>query len=337
MRYSTHTGGLTSITLCLAIAVAVGPGTAFGQPASTKRDSAVQRTAFVRSGNNGQLPPVRFGRNAARVGDRTEQKLTFEMRLTTSLRQGNQIVEKNQTTMRIDQQRVVTTTEVADGRAMSVMVRYVAATKQMAVIEQPASGNEPSAGSNAMPQTVQPVHGKMYRCKREGGEDGKLHVFDEAGQDPPSDELEIVSQNMEMIGRANPLAEFLAGKTVAIGETLSLPQDAADRLFNLGDRFGEVNRFELTLRKTLMADDVPCAEFVARIDAASNDSSQMRLQVEGPLVVQIATCRAVRTELSGPIALSETRGTYSTVSHLFGTGRMSMRIASEYGTQALTR
>jgi hypothetical protein len=57
----------------------------------------------------------------------------------------------------------------------------------------------------------------------------------------------------------------------------------------------------------------------------------MRLQVEGPLVVQIDTCRAVRTELSGPIALSETRGTYSTISHLFGTGRMNMRITSTYG------
>jgi hypothetical protein len=252
------------------------------------------------------------------------------MRLTTSLRQGNQIVEKNQTTMRTDQHRVVTTTEVADGHVMSVMVRYLTATKQMAAREQTPSANLPSAENNSTPQTVQPVHGKTYHCKREDGGDGKLHVFDEAGQVPPRDELEIVSQNMEMIGRANPLAEFLAGKTVASGETLVLPQDAADRLFNLGDRLGEVNRFELTLRKTLVADDSPCAEFVARIDAASNDSSQMRLQVEGPLVVQIDTCRAVRTELSGPIGLSETRGTYSTISHLFGTGRLNMRIASSY-------
>ena len=36
--------------------------------------------------------------------------------------------------------------------------------------------------------------------------------------------------------------------------------------------------------------------------------------------------------LSGPIGLSETRGSYSTASHLFGTGRMNMRIASVYGT-----
>jgi hypothetical protein len=52
--------------------------------------------------------------------------------------------------------------------------------------------------------------------------------------------------------------------------------------------------------------------------------------MEGPLVVQINTCRAVRAELSGPIALSETRGSYSTTSHLFGTGRMHMRIVSAY-------
>jgi hypothetical protein len=331
MCCKNQTIGLTQIALLFTIAVAAGPVIAFGQQASPGRDPSVQRPSFARAGNIGQQQPIRFGRNAARVGDQIEQKLTLEMRLTTSLRQGNQIVEKNQMTMRCDQHRVVTTTEVADGRAISVMVRYLAATKQMAAGEQPPSGNVPPADSNSMSQSLQPVHGNSYHCKREGGDDGKLHVFDEAGRVPPSDELEIVAQNMETIGRANPLAEFLAGKSVAIGQTLSLPQDAADRLINLEERFGEVNRFELTFRKTLVADGVPCAEFVARIDAASNDSSQMRLQVEGPLVVQIDTCRAVRTELSGPIGLSETRGTYSTISHLFGTGRMNMRIDSIYG------
>jgi hypothetical protein len=233
--------------------------------------------------------------------------------------------------MRTDQHRVVTTTEVQAGRTTSVTVRYLTATKQMAAGEAPLSNNTHSSTGDSTPPTPQPVQGKTYLCRREGGEDGKLLVTVESGNAPPSDEYEIVSQNMEMIGRANPLAEFLAGRVVAVGETLSLPQDAADRLFNLGDRFGEVNRFELTLRRTLTADGAACAEFLAHIDAAKNDSSQMRLEVEGPLVVQVDTCRAVRTELSGPIGLSETRGTYSTASHLFGTGRMNMRIASAYG------
>jgi hypothetical protein len=324
--------GCKRFTWAIALALSASPVVTFAQPARQVRDSAVQPASLVRSGDEREDQTVRFARQTARVGDQVEQQLALEMRLTTSLRQGNQIVEKNQMTMRTDQHRAVTTTEVEAGRATSVVVYYLAATKQMGAAPQPLSGSPPPNAKEPMLQTAQPVNGKSYRCHRESGENGKLLVTDEEGHIPPSDEYEIVSQSMEMIGRTNPLAEFLAGRTVAVGESLSLPQDAADRLFNLGDRFGEVNRFELTLRKTLTADGVPCAEFLARIDAASNDSSQMRLQMEGPLVVQIDTCRAVRTELSGPIALSETRGSYSTASQLFGTGRMNMRITSAYGT-----
>jgi hypothetical protein len=73
-----------------------------------------------------------------------------------------------------------------------------------------------------------------------------------------------------------------------------------------------------------------CAVFLARVEAASSDSSQMRLQVEGPLVLQLDTCRAVRVDLSGPIGMSETRGSYSTAYQMIGTGQLKMRIASTY-------
>ena len=109
-----------------------------------------------------------------------------------------------------------------------------------------------------------------------------------AWQRAATDEYEIVSQSMEMVGRPNPLADFLAGRTVAIGETLTLPDEAAGRLFNLGERFGEVNRFDLTLPRNVRRRRRRPAQYSRRtIDAASNDSSQMRLEVEGPLVIQI--------------------------------------------------
>jgi hypothetical protein len=136
---------------------------------------------------------------------------------------------------------------------------------------------------------------------------------------------------MEMVGRANPLASFLAGRSAAIGETLELPQEAAERLFNLGERFGSVTRFDLTLRDVVVDGGTPCAVFLARVEAASTGSAQMRLQVEGPLVVQVDTCRAVRVELSGPIGFSESRGSYSTAHQLIGTGQLSMVTECVYG------
>ena len=140
----------------------------------------------------------------------------------------------------------------------------------------------------------------------------------------------MVAQQMEMVGRPNPLAEFLAGREVAVGETLELPKEVASQIFNLSDKFGEVTHFTLTLQKVQRENGANCAQFLADVEAASSDASQMRLHVEGPLFVQIDNCRATKISLTGPLGMSETRGTYSTAYQVIGTGRLQMNIASTF-------
>ncbi len=188
-----------------------------------------------------------------------------------------------------------------------------------------------AAGAVAQYQPLpQPVRGKTYLCHREPGENGKLIVTDEAGNRPPTEEYDIVAQQMEMVGRPNPLAQFLVGRTIAIGEKLELPKDLASQIFNLGDKFGEVTRFTLKLQKVQSENGAACAVFLASVEAASSNASQMRLEVEGPLAVEVDTCRAVRIALAGPIGMSETRGSYSTAYQVIGTGRLQMNVASVY-------
>ncbi len=243
--------------------------------------------------------------------------------MTMTMRQGNEVTGKNQTVVRTRQQRVVTTTDANDGCMTAVKVSYPKATKQLSAAET----NDVSAEPDPAPQ---PVQGKTYLCKRESGENGALVITDEKGERPPTDEYEIVAQQMQMVGRSNPLARFLAGRTIGVGEKIELPLDVASQIFNLGDRFGKVTRFTLTLQKVESQGALTCAVFQAAVEAASNNSTQMRLEVEGPLVVDVATCRAQRISLLGPIGMSETRGTYSTAYQVLGTGRLQMSIASDY-------
>lgn len=308
-------GQSISWTVVLLI-IAVRASAAYGeQPAATT--PAVQQASFDRASSRGERQAVQFGRRATRVGDKIEQRLTLEVRLNTSLRQGNELIEKSRTAVHTTQRRVVTTTDVEGDRTTAVEVHYLEATKQLT-----AGDSVDTPGPAA-----QPVQGKTYRCRRAAG---KLIITGATGQVPPPEEYRIVAQHMEMVGRANPLAQFLAGRTVAVGETLELPKELAAQIFNLGDRYGETTRFDLALEKVEPHDGAACAVFLARVEAASNDSSQMRMQVEGPLVMQIDTCRAVRFALSGPIGMSETRGSYSTVCQLLGTGQLKMSIDSAY-------
>jgi hypothetical protein len=303
----------------VSLIAVLGTHSARGQQAPATASPSVQRASFDRASHEPQQT-VRFGHRTARVGDEVEQTVSLEMRLATSLRRGNELIEKNQTLVRSAQRRVVTTTAVDQDRPAAVLVRYLEATKQL------------SASDLAEPPTptLQPVQGKAYRCSRSPGDGESLVIADENGQTPPPEEYEIVAQNMEMVGRENPLARFLAGRSIAVGETVNLPKDLADQLFNPGDRFGEVTRFDLLLEKAETQDGTPCAVFLARVEAASNDSSQMRMQMEGPLVMQIDTCRAVQLSLSGPIGMSETRGSYSTAYQLIGTGQLKTSIESAY-------
>jgi hypothetical protein len=315
MRTLTHSA-IRALLACL-----VGSLTAFAAEPKAPETSSVKQAAYNATTPGDSPRTVTFHRQPVHVRDQAEQSLSFEMRLATSIRRGNELVERNQATVRSDQRRVVTTTEIEGDRISAVTVRYVAATRQI------DSGETESAAP--APQSVQ---GKTYNCRRESGDNGKLIVTDSNGNTPPSVELEFVAQSMEMVGRPNPLAQFLDGRTLRVGDTVKLPKEIASQMFNLGEQFGEVTQFDLTLEKTNVGsnDGGPCAIFKAQVDAASSDASQMRLQVEGLMVVQIETCRAAGMQLTGPIGMSETRGSASTRYQVLGTGRMQMSIASSY-------
>lgn len=295
----------------VAFGIALGP--AHAEP---PHDSHARPASYERA--TPQSSTVRFGRRTQRVGDQLEQTLAVALELDTVVRQGRDVIDQGRMSVRRHQRRRVTTTEVSDGMPLAVLVRYLEATKT-------TTTGAAEAGEGAV--KPQPVQGKAYRCRREGD---TLHVTDEAGNIPPLDEYEIVAANMDSLGRVNPLAEYLAGRTVAIGDKLSLPRGVGEKLLGLGDELGRVTRFDLTLAEVRDIDGVRCAVFNASVEAASSDSSQMLLQVDGPLAVQIDTCRAVQANFTGPIGMSETRGSLTATYQLTGTGKMHVRIASVY-------
>jgi hypothetical protein len=297
------------------------------ETATAPKESAVQTAAFSNAplSASNKAQHVTFKQRVPQVGDALEQTLAMELRLTTTHRQGNQIGEKNRTTARNKQHRTITTAHVEEGKAVAVRVRYAEATKELSANNDARPG-QPSDAENI----VQAVAGKTYNCQREPGEDGKLVITDERGQIPPTEEYEIVAQHMEMVGRANPLSEFLAGQTVAMGESLELPKEVATKVFNLGEQFGEVTKFTLKLESIEKSADGQVARFSAHVEAASSNASQMRLELDGPLEVEANTCRAVKVDLIGPIAMSETRGSFSTTYQVIGTGQLQVHVASNY-------
>ena len=97
-------------------------------------DSRVEQAAFTRPPGDA-AQQVSFARQAVRVGDEVEQNLGLELRMTMTMRQANEMVGKNQTTVRTNQKRVLTTTEVDNGRTIAIRLQYPVATKQESIVE----------------------------------------------------------------------------------------------------------------------------------------------------------------------------------------------------------
>jgi hypothetical protein len=290
--------------------------------AQAPKPGAVKAVSYDRDDHNAALRTIRFARRPPQVGDQLEQSLTFDVQLHQIMRQGEHLVEQGEMATHRRQRRVVTTTDVGSGATVAALVRYPEATKQIVTAH-----TADELRTLTVPVDPQAVQGKAFRCRRT---DADLLITDEQGNIPPLDEFKIVAQNMETLGRANPLAQFLAGRTLSVGEKLTVPHEVAERLLGLGEEFGQVSRFELVLSDVKTIDGAPCAVFNATIEAASTNASQMRMQVDGPLVIQAATCRAVEANFHGPIGMSETRGSLTETYQMSGTGRISVSIHTVY-------
>jgi hypothetical protein len=252
---------------------------------------------------------IEFGRSPAKVGQRIEQTVTVDLALKTRSRQGAKVLEEASTRMRRDRQRRLVTAEVTKGGASAVYVTYL----------------QSQQARNEGPIEKDPIAGKTYFCRREGE---RLVVLTRRGEVPPAEEFQLVSENMETLGRENPLAAYLAGKRLAVGQRVALPPEVAKQLLGLDHQLGEVTRFELTLSAIEQRQGRPCGVFQADIEAQRTDASQMRLLIAGPMVIEARTCRAVSSDLSGPIGMSHSAPDPRGRVQIDSTGRLSLTVAT---------
>lgn len=257
----------------------------------------------------GAAQSVTFGRQAAPTGEQLDQATEVGLTLKTQIRKQREVLEKQQSEVVRTRRRVLEPALYEDGVTTAAYVKYLKS-------ESRHNGAEPQQD---------PIAGKSYYCRRIG--EG-IQVLTREGAEPPAEEKKLVAENMETLGKPNPLAEYLAGKTVAVGDKLTLPADIAQRLLGLGGALGEVTKFELTLAKLAEQDGQPCAVFQADIEAQQTDTSQMRLLIGGPMTIEAATCRAVSSDLSGPIGMSHSLNDPRGRLQLDSTGRVKVRVSS---------
>ncbi|QDU91393.1 hypothetical protein Pla175_48150 [Pirellulimonas nuda] len=252
-----------------------------------------------------------FVSRAPQIGEQSEQHTRVELALSTRARRGAEVVEESDARVRRELTRVVTARRVEDGLMTAADVRFGAV----------------SQSDGPGPAVAEPIENKRYHCQRV---DDGLRVTTPDGQLPRMEEYTIVAANMEALGQPNPLAEYLAGKTVAVGQRVELPPEIAERMLGIGKQLGAAQRFDLTLRRIETIAGRACAVCDAEIEAASHERGQMRLLVAGPLTLEIEGCRAVSADLTGPIGIAEPRLAPGGTLQVESTGKLSVALRSRY-------
>lgn len=258
---------------------------------------------------------ITFGRRAPQVGDQVEQNVEVELSLRTTTRQGTEVLERGEERLTSIQQRLITADRIENGCTQAAHVKFLVAEKQR----------------NDEPKAARPVTGKTYYCERKGEQ---LVIRTENGTTPSMEEYRLVTPCMEMLGRPNPLASFFAGKTIAVGETIKLPEEIARELLGADEKFGKVSRFEMKLLRREQVESHDCGVFEAEIEATGAGTTQMRMLVTGPIVLEIATCRALSADFNGPIGMSEVQNLYGKQYQLDSLGKFRVAVKSMYDLQA---
>lgn len=287
------------VLVCLGLGVSTAPA----QPPAA-RVAAYESLDVPRA-----VRQVTFVKRAAEPGDRVDQQLRVRMEMESTVRQGTQELEKSSTTMIRHQDRTVIAEDVVEGRTVAARVRFAKYTRSVN-----GEQNEP------------PVVGKTYLCRRL--KDDTLSVTRDDGSFASPDEFTIVSESMESLGRPNPLADFLAGQTIAVGQTLQVPHELGNALLGTNNSLGTVAKFVLTLRDVVA--DEGLAVFDVQMETAGAETTQMRLSVSGQLDIETDSCRTRKMTLAGPLGMATTVGSYSAAYTTYVRGKLQLEMTADH-------
>lgn len=249
-------------------------------------------------------------------GQQILQDVRAETIVKTKMTQASQTISESTQSVESKQARLITILEADPRRTAKARITYKSAELSLAKNQHPTQ------------QVDQPVAGKSYHVSRPPN--AELIVTNDQGQTPPDGELTIVKASMESIGRSNPLAKFLNGRSVAIGQTLRLPPELAKELLKGGDGVGEINSVILTLTSIQTLEGLRVAVFTTRMSGISPLDGKSQIRFTGETFVDLDSCRTLRTTFQAPVTFSETRGPTGSQFTVHNDGHLNVAIQATY-------
>ena len=236
---------------------------------------------------------VVFSSRSVRVNDSSKQTTTAHLVADQTIRQQKQLVDSSRQTMHRLQERKLTVLKVQGKSPTLARVEFGKASTQIS--------NEQQRDV----EIIQPISHKTYFVARD--EQGKLVFADEKGKTVTDEEDRLLRKQFDTFGKVNPLAEFLNGKRIEVGQSIKVPDTIAKELLGLTGKKASTEELVLRLVKSQRVGGSELAVFETLLRTSSTENT-MSMLMKGELVIDAGTCRAQSIKLHGPIAITDTRG-----------------------------
>lgn len=249
-------------------------------------------------------------------GQQIKQQVSIRTNTTTTYEQSQQIISSSDNNDLNEQIRQITVLE-SDPKSTRIEVTY-----SRAILK---------AGKSILAKSrPQSVDKQSYIVTRI---DGELMVTDKHGNTPPEQELDIVRSNMQWVGQPNPLAQFLNGRTITLGESLQLPKHLATDLIGGANGLGAVDRVTLKLKQIRKLRGRRCGVFDAVLVADSVARDKPKVRIVGDIAIEIATCRSMDIKMDTNLDLREQRGPVGATFTVSNRGQVRIAIKATYGNR----
>lgn len=261
---------------------------------------------------------VVFRKRPTQVLDEIHQTIRCELDAERSIRQHNQLVDSSKQTLDRKQDRTLTVLAMENGRPTKGKLDYRVAVTNV------RDGNRQTI------EATQPIAEHVYFVHRIGD---SLQITDDKGKAITEEENKILQEQLQNFGKPNPLAEFLNGQRIRVGQSVQVPEEVASQLLGMAGRSAKTDKLALTLVAVQQLQGQPVAVFETLLKTNGQEKS-MSLVMKGELTVEANTCRTRSIRLLGPVAISETKGPAVGRFMVHTTGTLKVAITTDFASSA---
>lgn len=268
-------------------------------------------TAGATGGATAGASSVTFHVRPPKVNDTAESNETFTSKVEMTISAGVKTIE-TETVENVRRRRYTTTVVAMRGDVVTAeRIHFLSSTQENTV------------GERQGPPSIDPVTGKTYLARFVNG---KVEISTGDGAAVPDAEAKLVHQQVEDLGKANPMGAFLAAHRFAKGVEMKVPSKLVRRLFHM-DPTDEVGPGGMTvvLSEVRSGKNGPLAVLATALTLSGSVAPKSRLtaHIKGSFVVEVDTGHVISANFSGPVEMTGQVDQGGAVYEMKATGTMS--------------